>query len=101
MERAAAALQLLASRNGRLGLVDIASSLGLARGTAHGILRTSYLDVNELRSGAINWADPLAARSGAAVRLGTMHDRRVLVVTSLVQWFRDGLEARPAASSSG
>ena len=72
--------------------------MGLASGTAHGILRTlqlvgfveqdkesgkyqlgaallhlgtSYLDVNELRSRAINWADPLAARSGEAVRLGT------------------------------
>ena len=33
-------------------------------------LGTSYLDVNELRSRAINWADPLAARSGEAVRIG-------------------------------
>jgi DNA-binding IclR family transcriptional regulator len=107
IERAAAVLQLLASRTGRLGLSEVATSLGLARGTAHGILRTlqlvgfveqdtesgkyqlgaallhlgtSYLDVNELRSRAINWADPLAARSGAAVRLGTLLDRRVLVV---------------------
>jgi DNA-binding IclR family transcriptional regulator len=107
IERAAAILRLLASRSGRLGLSDVAASLGLARGTAHGILRTlqlvgfveqdkesgkyqlgaallhlgtSYLDVNELRSRAINWADPLAARSGEAVRLGTLLDRRVLVV---------------------
>ena len=98
-------MRLLASRSGRLGLTDVASSLGLARGTAHGILRTlqlvgfveqdkesgkyqlgaallhlgtSYLDVNELRSRAINWADPLAARSGEAVRLGTLLDRQVL-----------------------
>ena len=33
-------------------------------------LGTSYLDRNELRSRAINWADPLAARSGLAVRIG-------------------------------
>lgn len=107
IERAAAVLRLLASRSGRLGLTDVASSLGLARGTAHGILRTlqlvgfveqdkesgkyqlgaallhlgtSYLDVNELRSRAINWADPLAARSGEAVRLGTLLERQVLIV---------------------
>jgi DNA-binding IclR family transcriptional regulator len=107
IERAAAILRLLARRSGRLGLSDVASSLGLARGTAHGILRTlqlvgfveqdketgkyqlgaallhlgtSYLDVNELRSRSINWADPLAARTGEAVRLGTLLDRQVLVV---------------------
>ena len=43
-------------------------------------LGTSYLDVNELRSRAINWADALAARSGEAVRIGTVLDGRVLVV---------------------
>jgi DNA-binding IclR family transcriptional regulator len=86
---------------------EIARSLGLARGTTHGILRTlqrvgfveqdeasgkyqlgaallhlgtSYLDVNELRSRAINWADALAARGGEAVRIGTVLDGRVLVV---------------------
>jgi DNA-binding IclR family transcriptional regulator len=107
IERAAAILRLLARRSGRLGLSDVAGSLGLARGTAHGILRTlqlvgfveqdkesgkyqlgaallhlgtSYLDVNELRSRSINWADPLAARTGEAVRLGTLLDRQVLVV---------------------
>ena len=83
------------------------TSLGLAQGTTHGILRTlqrvgfveqdkesgkyqlgatllhlgtSYLDVNELRSRAINWADALAARSGEAVRIGTPLERQVLVV---------------------
>jgi DNA-binding IclR family transcriptional regulator len=43
-------------------------------------LGTSYLDVNELRSRAINWADALAARSGEAVRLGTLLEGQVLVV---------------------
>ncbi|MBC6457450.1 IclR family transcriptional regulator [Actinomadura sp. HBU206391] len=107
IERAAAILRLLARSSGRLGVGEVASSLGLARGTAHGILRTlervgfveqdeptgkyqlgaallhlgtSYLDVNELRSRAINWADALAARSGEAVRIGTLLDGKVLVV---------------------
>jgi DNA-binding IclR family transcriptional regulator len=43
-------------------------------------LGTSYLDINELRSRSINWADPLAARSGEAVRIGTVLSGRVLVV---------------------
>jgi len=107
IERAAAILGLLAGGTRQLGLADIAGSLGLAKGTAHGILRTlehvgfveqdeasrkyqlgatllhlsrSHLDVNELRSHAINWADPLAARTGEAVRLGTLSEGRVLVV---------------------
>ncbi|KAB2344443.1 IclR family transcriptional regulator [Actinomadura rudentiformis] len=107
IERAAAILRLLARGSGRHSLGEIAGSLGLARGTAHGILRTlqgvgfveqdeatgkyqlgaallhlgtSYLDVNELRSRAINWADALAARSGEAVRIGTLLDGQVLVV---------------------
>lgn len=107
IERAAAILRLLARSSGRLGVGEIAHSLGLARGTTHGILRTlqrvdfveqdegtgkyqlgaallhlgtSYLDVNELRSRAINWADALASRSGAAVRIGTLLEGKVLVV---------------------
>jgi DNA-binding IclR family transcriptional regulator len=107
IERAAAILRLMARGSGRLGLGEIARSLGLARGTTHGILRTleqvgfvehdgvtgkyqlgaallhlgtSYLDANELRSRAINWADALAARSGEAVRICTFLDGRALVV---------------------
>ncbi|PAZ11529.1 IclR family transcriptional regulator [Streptomyces sp. SA15] len=107
IERAAAILRLLAGGSRRLGLGEVASSLGLAKGTAHGILRTlqhvdfveqdpatgkyqlgaallhlgtSYLDVNELRSRSINWADALAARSGEAVRLGTPLEGKVLVI---------------------
>jgi DNA-binding IclR family transcriptional regulator len=107
IERAAAILRLLAGGPRRLGLGEVASSLGLAKGTAHGILRTlqhvdfveqdeatgkyqlgaallhlgtSYLDVNELRSRSVNWADALAARSGEAVRLGTPLEGRVLVI---------------------
>ena len=107
IERAAAILRLLAAGPRRLGLGEVAVSLGLAKGTTHGILRTlqhvdfveqdaatgkyqlgaallhlgtSYLDVNELRSHSINWADALAARSGEAVRLGTPLEGRVLVI---------------------
>lgn len=107
IERAAAILRLLARGSGRLGVGEIAASLDLAKGTAHGILRTlrgvgfveqdaatgkyqlgaallhlgtSYLDVNELRSRATNWADALAARSGEAVRIGTPLEGNVLVV---------------------
>lgn len=107
IERAAAILRLLAGGPRRLGLGEVAASLGLAKGTAHGILRTlqhvdfveqdastgkyqlgaallhlgtSYLDINELRSRSINWADALAARSGEAVRLGTPFEGQVLVI---------------------
>jgi DNA-binding IclR family transcriptional regulator len=107
IERAAAVLRLLAGGSGRMSLGEIAHALDLAKGTAHGILSTlrhvgfvdqdrvtghyllgtallqlgtSYLDVNELRSRAINWADPLAARSGEAVRIGAVLDGQALVV---------------------
>nr|WP_296072649.1 IclR family transcriptional regulator [uncultured Actinoplanes sp.] len=107
IERAAAVLRLLAGGAGKLTLGEISRSLDLAKGTTHGILRTlktvgfveqdrvsghyhlgaallrlgtSYLDINELRSRSINWADPLAARSGEAVRIGTVLDGQVLVV---------------------
>ena len=107
IERAAAILRLLAGGTGRLALGEIARSLDLAKGTTHGILQTlrkvgfvdqdrasghyqlgaamlrlgtGYLDVNELRSRSINWADPLAARSGEAVRIGTVLDGQVLIV---------------------
>src|SRR5207302_1664241 len=43
-------------------------------------LGTSYLDLNELRSRAINWADALASRGGGAVRIGAPLEGSVLVV---------------------
>jgi DNA-binding IclR family transcriptional regulator len=106
IERAAAILRLLSGRR-RLGVVDIAGELGLSKGTVHGLLRTlqhegfieqdsesgkyqlgpallhmgsSYLDGNELRTRALNWSDSLATRTGEAVRIGTLHERRVLIV---------------------
>jgi DNA-binding IclR family transcriptional regulator len=107
LERAAAMLRLLAGGERRLGLSDIASSLDLAKGTAHGILRTlqaegfveqdaasgryqlgaellrlgnSYLDVHELRSRAVVWTDDLARSSGESVHLGVVHQQGVLIV---------------------
>ena len=41
---------------------------------------SSYLDGNELRTRALNWSDALAARSSESVRIGTLHEGRVLVV---------------------
>ncbi|EDY44658.1 IclR family transcriptional regulator [Streptomyces sp. SPB074] len=107
LERAAAMLRLLAGGERRLGLSDISATLGLAKGTAHGILRTlqaegfveqdaasgryqlgaellrlgnSYLDVHELRARALVWADDLARSSGESVHLGVLHLGGVLVV---------------------
>ena len=106
IERAAAVLRLLAVGTGRLGCVEVATSLDLAQGTAHGILRTLQevgfveqdratgkyqlgaglqalqvprLDPHVLRSLALNWADALAARSGQAVQLGVLASGEVLV----------------------
>lgn len=107
LERAAAILRLLAGGERRLGLSDVASSLGLAKGTTHGILRTlqregfveqdavsgkyqlgaellrlgnSYLDVHELRARALVWTDDLARSSGEAAYLGVLHQQGVLIV---------------------
>ncbi|MRH90845.1 helix-turn-helix domain-containing protein [Nocardia sp. SYP-A9097] len=107
IERAAAMLRLLARGSGRMGVGEIAAALGLAKPTAHGILKTlqgvgfveqdpatgkyqlgsalgelgaGYLDANELRSRAINRADALAARSGESVRIATRVDGAVKVV---------------------
>ncbi|WP_345713822.1 IclR family transcriptional regulator, partial [Kineococcus glutinatus] len=98
VERAAALLKLLARSPAGVGVAEAAHSLGLAKTTAHGLLRTlvgvglveqgegaryrtspaladlasTGLDANELRSRAVNWADSLAARTGEAVRLATL-----------------------------
>jgi DNA-binding IclR family transcriptional regulator len=107
LERAAAVLRLLAGGERRLGLSDIAASLDLAKGTAHGILRTlvhegfveqdpasgryqlgaellrlgnSYLDVHELRSRALARTADLARSSGESAYLGVLHQHGVLIV---------------------
>jgi len=107
LERAAAILRLLAGGERRLGLTEVSASLGLAKGTTHGMLRTlqqegfveqdpesgkyqlgaellrlgqSYLDVHELRARALVWADDLARASGETVYLGVLHQHGVLIV---------------------
>jgi DNA-binding IclR family transcriptional regulator len=107
LERAAAILRLLAGGQRQLALADVATTLGLAKGTAHGILQTllqegfveqdpetrryqlgaellrlsgSYLDVHELRARALVWADDLARVGGESVRIGVLHQRGVLVI---------------------
>jgi len=107
IERAAAILRLLSGRSRRLGVAELAGELALPKGTVHGILRTlqlvgfveqdsdsgkyqlgaallhmgsSYLDGNELRTRALNWADALATQSGESVRIGTLHENQVLIV---------------------
>lgn len=107
IDRAAAILRLLASGPRRLGVSELADRLGLARPTVHGLLQTlqangfveqdghsdkyqlgagllqlgySYLDLNELRSRSIGYADRLATRTGSAVRVGVQHGANVVVV---------------------
>jgi DNA-binding IclR family transcriptional regulator len=107
IDRATAILKALASGPRRLGVSELADRLGLARPTVHGLLQTlqahgfveqdrhsdkyqlgpgllqlgySYLDLNELRARSIGYADRLAARAGASVRVGVMHGSTVVVV---------------------
>lgn len=107
VERAAGILRLLASGPRELGVAELARAMGLPKGTLHGILRTlvhvgfveqddttgryrlgatllhlgsSYLDVNELRTRSLNWADALAGRSRESVWIGTPHEGGVLIV---------------------
>jgi DNA-binding IclR family transcriptional regulator len=107
IERAAAILRALSGRSRQVGVVDLANELGLAKGTAHGLLRTLqlvgyveqdpdtgkyqlgaallhmgslYLDGNELRARALNWSDSLAAHTRETVRIAMLHDLQVLIV---------------------
>src|SRR5689334_3040054 len=100
VERSSAVLRLLAAGPGRLRVKEVADALGLPKSTAHSILRTlehvgfaeqdprtaryrlgrgltelghGTLDVNELRSRALDWADALAARTTEAVRIGALN----------------------------
>src|SRR5258708_21779472 len=107
IDPATAILKALASGPRRLGVSELADRLGLARPTVHGLLQTlqshgfveqdrnsekyqlgpgllqlgySYLDLNELRARSIAYADRLAVRTSAAVRVGVMHGASVVVV---------------------
>ncbi len=103
IERAAAVLRVLGAAPHDLALQEVAESLGLAKPTVHGILATlrhvgmvdqdrrtgryrlarsgtgvprGGLDPHLLRSHAMNWADTLAATTGAAVLLGVPREQR-------------------------
>jgi DNA-binding IclR family transcriptional regulator len=107
IERSSAVLRLLAAGPDRLRVKEVADALGLAKSTAHSILRSlehvgfveqdprtaryrlgrglldlgsDALDANELRARALDWADTLAARSGEAVRIGVLQDGGTLVI---------------------
>ena len=107
VERAAAILQVLAAEDRPTSLGQLAASVGLAKGTAHGLVQTlrdvgfvdqdpdtglyavgaallqlgaSALDHNELRARALNWTDALAARTGEAVLLATREGHRLVIV---------------------
>src|SRR5690348_6303005 len=107
IDRATAILKTLAKGPRRLGVSELAERLGLARPTVHGLLQTlqahgfveqdrhsdkyqlgpgllqlgySYLDLNELRARSVQYADRLATRASAAVRVGVMHGSSVVVV---------------------
>jgi DNA-binding IclR family transcriptional regulator len=107
VERATAILRLLADGRRRMGLTEVAGSLGLAKATAHGLLRTlqheglverdpatgryhlgaellrlgaGYLDVSEVRARALAWTDDLAHATGESVHLGVAHQHGVLIV---------------------
>jgi DNA-binding IclR family transcriptional regulator len=107
VDRAVAILKALSSGSRKLGVSELADQLGLAKGTAHGLLRTlqlhglveqdaetakyqlgpallelstGYLDLNELRLRALAWSELLATRSGETVRVAARHGDSVLAV---------------------
>ncbi len=106
VERAAAMLRLLADEDEPIGLAQIAAALGLAKGTAHGLLRTlqdvgfveqtfptgpyrvapeifrlgwDRLDLNELRAKALNWTDVLAAHTGESAQVAAFAEGRAVI----------------------
>ena len=117
-------LQLLAGEDEPLGLVQIAGALGLAKGTAHGLLKTlaevgfveqeattgryllsadlyrlgsPRLDLNELRAKALNWTDALAARTGEAARVAAYRDGRAVLAHHVFGTDPDQDSPRPGA----
>lgn len=107
VERAAVLLRLVAARDTPVGVSDVAAALGVAKSSAHDLLRTLHevgfldqdgdtgryrlgegarrlaqgpLDANLMRSLATNWVDALAARSGESAYLGVLRGVEVEVV---------------------
>jgi DNA-binding IclR family transcriptional regulator len=106
VERAAALLRVLSAANEPMALGELAAAVGLAKPTAHGLLRTLAgagfvdqepvtgrylvgsgllrlgsvtLDLNELRSETLNWVDTLAARTGEEARIAAYRDGAAVV----------------------
>lgn len=107
VDRAARILKALAAHPGRLGVSELSERLGLAKGTVHGLLRTlqahglveqhsdsdkyqlgpellqlsyRYLDLNELRTRSLIWAEQLVSRTQESVRVGAFRGDQVLIV---------------------
>lgn len=107
IERAAAVLELLSAAPHDVGVTELAESLGLAKSTTYGIVRTlcdvglvdqdrdtgryrvgrgllalgaASVDVHQLRSLSANWLDALAVRCGQTVRLAVALEGRLVVV---------------------
>ncbi|WP_049564782.1 IclR family transcriptional regulator [Streptomyces sp. SBT349] len=107
VQRAMRILQELMAATSSLGVTELADRLGVAKPTAHALLRTleaegavaqdadsgkyrlgpllvalghAYLDAHALRNRSVTWADLLASRVGEAVWVGTLTGDEVLVL---------------------
>lgn len=107
ISRAASVLRLLTRDSCPLALADVARELGLAKGTAHGILRTlrlhgfvdqdadsgryklgpatlpmgrSYLESHPVRTAALGPAQWLATATGHSISVGIVYEGQVLVI---------------------
>ena len=107
VERAVGILKTLAASSKRLSLQEVSTTLGLAKTTVFGLLKTlqeqgfveqdsetskyqighallelgsRYLDVSELRRRSLVHADLLAQRSGESVRVGVLRSGSALIV---------------------
>jgi DNA-binding IclR family transcriptional regulator len=110
VQSVARSIEILRSLTGAtrgLGVTEVAERLGVAKPTAHALLRTleadqlvaqdratgkyrlgpallelgnAYLETHELRARSIVWADSLATRTNEAVWVGVLNGDHVLVV---------------------
>ncbi len=107
VERASRILKALGAGTSRLGVTELSERLGLAKGTAYGLLRTlesqelveqdpetgkyrlgpamlqlgnAFLDNHELRGRSLLWTDSLASRVGESVRVGVLNGATILIV---------------------
>jgi DNA-binding IclR family transcriptional regulator len=107
VQRAVRVLRELAAGGPRLGVTEVAERVGVAKPTAHALLRTleaeglvvqdsetgkyqlgpgllslgnAYLDTQELRARSLSWADTLANRADEAVWVAVLTGDHVFVV---------------------